>query len=83
MLLGITRIIRNRVFPYTLGIFSINEYLLVLWCNSYNTAERVFPCALGTFSVKEREYMATSTLGAIRIMRQRESESVSLYFGYI
>jgi hypothetical protein len=70
---------------------------LVLWvCLAL---KRVFPCALGTFSVKERAYMATSALGVIRIMRQRERErecvfpytlgmfsvkaSVSLYFGYV
>jgi hypothetical protein len=47
-------LVLKRVFPCTLGTFSIKECLLVLWCDSYNTAERVFPCALGTFSVKEK-----------------------------
>jgi hypothetical protein len=50
------------------------EYFLVLWVRL--VSKREFPCALGTFSVKERECMATSALGAIRTMRQRERARV-------
>jgi hypothetical protein len=33
-------VLKERVFPCTLGTFSINERLLVLWCDSYNAVER-------------------------------------------
>jgi hypothetical protein len=70
---------KERVFPCTLGTFSVNERLLVLWCDSYNAAERVFPCALGTFSVNERLLVLwCDSYNAA----ERERESISLCFGH-
>jgi hypothetical protein len=50
--LGTIRTIRNGVFPYTLGTFSIKESVSLYF--GYDLVlKRVFPCTLDTFSVNE------------------------------
>jgi hypothetical protein len=69
------------VFPCALGTFSIKERerLLVLWCDSYNAAEREresISLCFGHDLVLKR--VSPYTLGTFSV-----KESVSLYFGHV
>jgi hypothetical protein len=72
--------IKERVFPYTLGTFSIKESLLVLRYNSYNAVERVFPYTLGIFSIKRERVYRYSGAQFIRFW-MRKIECLLVVFG--
>jgi hypothetical protein len=44
------------VSPYTLGIFSVEEYLLVLWCDSYDKMECLLVLAWTRIRLEIQEF---------------------------